>query len=694
MRTKFMLAFLAVGIIPFLTVGLISRSKSLGALENQAYQELIAVRELKKKQMEDYFQNSFLDMEVFSRSKDVSSLYDVLFDYHLVTDVDPDGPFDVKSSQYQSIHDDYGENIIHFWKDTGYEDVYLICSSHGHVMFSCAGGADQGTNLRAGPYKETNLARLWEKVVTTKQPAVVDFAPYPAKNNEPSAFAGYPITAENGSLRGVIVFQLSLDHINSIMKQRAGMGKTGETYLIGPDKLMRSDSYIKPKQFSVKASFANPEAGKVDTEAARQALAGNTGEEILVDYAGNRVLSAFAPLGIGDLNWAIVAEINQDEAFASLDSLEWVMSVIAVVGSLLILVVAFLFAHSISKPIDESVEFTKRMSQGDFSDTLHVQRKDELGVLGGALNEMVGKLGQMLGEISDTVETLDDSSEKLSAIAQEVSTYAGQSSDKSNTVAVAAEEMSTNMTSVSAAAEQTSINLGMVASAAEEMTATINEIAKNSEKARNIAGRAVEKAQTASVTVDELGKAAREIGKVTETITDISDQTNLLALNATIEAARAGEAGKGFAVVANEIKELARQTAEATDEIRYRIEGIQEVTTDTVAKIERISAVINEVNDIVMAIATAVEEQSITTQDIAGNVSQAAQGLQEVAVNVSQSSAVAAEIAEAIADVNQGNMATSTSSSQIKASAEQLRELAENLKAMVKIFKVKGGANA
>lgn len=158
---------------------------------------------------------------------------------------------------------------------------------------------------------------------------------------------------------------------------------------------------------------------------------------------------------------------------------------------------------------------------------------------------------------------------------------------------------------------------------AVSMTTTINEIAQNTEKANTITGEAVSEAKGASDNVDELGSAAQEISKVTETVTEISEQTNLLALNATIEAARAGDAGKGFAVVANEIKELARQTAEATQDIKRRIEGIQDSTSGTVTKIQQISKVINDVNDIVSTIASSVEEQSVTTKEIATNVAQA-----------------------------------------------------------------------
>lgn len=376
---------------------------------------------------------------------------------------------------------------------------------------------------------------------------------------------------------------------------------------------------------------------------------------------------------------------KMEREISSANSIMIIGSIIAILmGSLL----AFFIARGITMPISRSVDFAKKMSEGDFTGKLDIDQKDEIGVLANALNNMVSDLGQMFKDIAAGVETLSSSSTELSAISQQMSSGSEQTSGKANTVATAAEEMSSNMTSVAAATEEASTNVGMVATAAEEMTAVINEIAQNTEKAQVITGEAVSEAKSASDKVDELGKAAQDIGKVTETITEISEQTNLLALNATIEAARAGEAGKGFAVVANEIKELAKQTSEATNEIKNRITSIQNSTKGTVTQIEQISKVVNDVNEIVSTITTAVEEQSVTTKEIANNVVQASQGIAEVTENVAQSSTVAGEIAKDITEVNQAASEISNSSSQVNMSAEELSKLAEQLKEMVGRFKV------
>ncbi len=345
-------------------------------------------------------------------------------------------------------------------------------------------------------------------------------------------------------------------------------------------------------------------------------------------------------------------------------------------------------AFSMIKRLEKIQDFAINLGQGDLTVSSGIEGNDELGVIGRKLDDMITNLKKMFTEISSSSTNLEMSSSELSSISEQVSNHSDLVAGKSNTIAVAAEEMSANMNSVAAAVEETSTNVRMVAASAEEMTSVITEIAHNSEKARVVTGQAVEQAQNASLRINELGKAAEEIGKVTETITAISEQTNLLALNATIEAARAGEAGKGFAVVANEIKELARQTASATEEIQTRIEGIQSSTKNTVSEIEQISKVINDVNEIVSTIAAAVEEQSVTTQEIANNVVQASEGIQEVTENVTQSSTVAGEIAQDITDMNQTASEMSSMSSQLNMSAQELSRLAQQLQEIVARFKV------
>ena len=291
-------------------------------------------------------------------------------------------------------------------------------------------------------------------------------------------------------------------------------------------------------------------------------------------------------------------------------------------------------------------------------------------------------------EMAGNAATLDNASGTLAELSKHMSTSAEDMFGKSNTVAAAVEEMSANINNVAAAMEQSSTNAGVVAASAEEMSSTINEIAQNAEKARKISDGAVNTAVASSEQMDALGQAASGVGKVVETITDISEQVNLLALNATIEAARAGEAGKGFAVVANEIKELAKQTSEATLDIKGKIANIQSSTTGAVSGIDEISKVIKTINDIVGTIAAAVEEQSSATQEIANNIAQASNGIQEVNENVSQSSSVATQIAQDVGLVNQSASEMANSSGQVKVSAEDLRSIAQKLNTVVNSFKV------
>ena len=691
LRTKFMIAFLAVGIIPFAVIGIVAMLYASNGLSTQAFNQLQSIRDVKKSQIERYFSERTGDAKVLSNNPFIRRAFKELGAAFFSGDGSGRGNFKGLGNEnynapeeYRMIHDQYFPVLKHYMDQYGYYDVFLLSPEQGDVVFSVTKEPDFGQKTNA---VDSSLRDVWRQAVKEGRTAISDTKRYEPSGGAPAQFVASPIK-ENGETIGVVAMQISIDGIGKIMGERSGLGKTGETYLVGSDKLMRSDSFLDPTDHSVKASFANPDKGKVDTEATREALSGNRGNKIITDYNGNPVLSAYVPVKVGDTTWAVVAEIDEAEAFAPVSTLQHYILIVGIVGVLAIIGIALLFTRTITLPIRKGTDFAKEMSDGDFTNTLDIDRKDEIGVLAGALNSMVSSLGAMIRELKTGVDTLSSSSTELSAISEQMSSGAVQTAGKSNTVATAAEEMSANMTSVAAATEQASTNVNMVAAASEEMTATISEIAENTEKARVITDKAVLEAKSASTTVDELGKAAREIGKVTESITEISEQTNLLALNATIEAARAGDAGKGFAVVANEIKELAKQTAEATDEIKRKIEGIQNSTDGTVKQIEQISTVINEVNEIVSIIATAVEEQSTTTKEIAGNVAQAAQGIQEVTENVNQSSTVAGEIAKDISNVNQASKEMSSSSSQVNVSAEQLSTLAEQLKQMTERFRV------
>jgi len=359
LRTKLLMAFLAVGVLPFAAIGTVSLIKASDALSNLAFDQLESMREvkhnqvdnlltgfhdhmsvlietvgtlrreafeklksverIKKNQIEKYFIRAEKDIAVLAGSKDAHNLYKLLKQYQADEEIEADAPFLIDSFEYEEIWSESGKTLKDYVTVYGYSDAFIISADHGHVMYAAAKNPDIGTNLINGPYKAEGLGLLWQKIVKTKKIQIQDFHPYAPAKGIPFAFIGAPIQNLSGELLAVAVLQISLDAVNEIMKEREGLGKTGETYLVGQDKLMRSDSFLDVKNHSVTASFANPDKGKVDTKASREALAGKQGASVIVGYNGNPVLSSYALLDIKGLQWSIIAEIDVAEAFSPVD---------------------------------------------------------------------------------------------------------------------------------------------------------------------------------------------------------------------------------------------------------------------------------------------------------------------------------------------------------------------------------------
>ncbi|GAK57943.1 chemotaxis sensory transducer [Candidatus Vecturithrix granuli] len=393
-------SILGLGIL--FIVSYLGYSNARRSMQAEVLNKLIAIRAIKKTQIQEFFQENFRDIQTLTQSADIFTLFQQLANYHQQTNPGPAEPFDISTPEYQQITEEYGDAMDRYIQMHDYHDIYLLCSAHGHVMYSFAKKQDLGVNLSSGTYKESPLAQLWRTVVTTQEIAMQDFALYAPNTGEPTAFLGGPIHTKTNELIGVLAVQISVKEINNIMQQRDGLGKTGEVYLVGPDFLMRSDSFLDPINHTVMASFLAPETGKIKSDIVQSALTGTAGTKLSKDYRNIWILSAYTFVDIVGIRWALLVDIDRDEAFQDVYRLRrtFVLWGAGLFGA--VILGAILFARSMTRPLMGAVKIANQISQGDLQHSFSIRSEDEIGQLLRAMQTMAAYI-QEAAEVANKI---------------------------------------------------------------------------------------------------------------------------------------------------------------------------------------------------------------------------------------------------------------------------------------------------
>ena len=489
-------------------------------------------------------------------------------------------------SRYAQLHERVHPAIRDFLERFGYYDIFLAETGSGNIVYSVFKELDYSTSLVHGSYADTNFGEAFRAAdqLPAGEFALFDFRQYAPSYEAPASFIAAPVF-DGGERLGVLLFQMPLDTITEVMSARHGLGEGGDAFMVGPDHLMRSDSHLNPEQYSVVYSFRHAETARFEADCVERAMAGESGEERRQNFAGEPVLATFGPVDVGGgIRWALVTETPAGEALSTVTELATTKNsalqslltrslLTGVLSIVFIVLVAMYVAGMLVRPLLRTVAALQRVAKGDLSTTIDVDSKDEIGQMAKALNQSFDHIREAFRGFAEGTRTLEESSVRLITVSSQMSANADQTKKRAESSKGLADNMSTSVQTV--------------ATAAQEMSASAKEIAENTTRSAQTAAEASTVVEKTDATAEQLSTSSQQIGDVTKTITDIAEQTKDLAAQAASQAQLATEAGKGFGVVANEVKELAKATSQATEDITTKIEQSQKVServTDSTRK--------------------------------------------------------------------------------------------------------------